>query len=243
MSTPHQLSFSFEIASASVQKQAQALELRLAAALGAPLRLRLTNNRSTMISSSRTRGRLEVRLHHMFLDADAATVGALARYVSRRDRRASATLGTFIENRRRQIAPPRYRVPTLRTAGAHHDLATIGREVNDAYFGGSVDASVTWGRRPSLRRRRRSRRTIRLGTYCSDGKLVRVHPALDQPFVPRYFVAYIVFHEMLHHVMPMPMTAGRRQVHTKEFKAREATFEHYERAIKWEKRYVHRLLG
>lgn len=240
MTKMKQLSFSFDGAPDVARRR---LEVQLAATLGAPLRLLVTDNRSTMISSSRRRGRLEVRLHHMFLEADAVTVGALARYVSRRDRKASATLGTFIESRRERIAAPRSRVRALRTAGAHHDLATIWREVNDRYFGGTLDARVTWGRRPGLaRRRRRARRTIKLGTYCSDEQLVRVHPALDQEFVPRYFVAYIVFHEMLHHVMPMPVTRGRRQVHTRAFKEREATFEHYERAMKWEKRYVHRLL-
>jgi hypothetical protein len=72
--------------------------------------------------------------------------------------------------------------------------------------------------------------------------LIRIHPALDQSWVPRYFVEYIVYHEMLHHVIPMPERNGRRQLHTPEFRARERAFAHFERALAWERRHVHRLL-
>ena len=39
-----------------------------------------------------------------------------------------------------------------------------------------------------------------MGSYSADSKVIRIHPALDQPLVPRFFVEWIVFHEMLHHV-------------------------------------------
>lgn len=221
----------------------QQLEKRLALILGDRLTLAVTDNRRTMISSSRKGGVLRLRLHHMFLDADPFTLTALGRYLRDGDRNASTLLGGFIESRRQHIAPPPRRPRLLRTAGAHHDLASLFELLNARYFQGLVDATVTWGRRAPPVRGRRRRQSIKLGTYCSEEKLVRIHPALDQPFVPRFFVEYIVFHEMLHHVMPMPVSNGRRQFHTPEFRARERTFAEYERAIRWEKRFVHRLLN
>jgi hypothetical protein len=138
-----------------------------------------------------------------------------------------------------QGAPPRL----TRTAGLHHDLAELFAEVNARYFEGRVDAAVSWGRRAPRRRRRRGSWSINLGTYCAEQKLVRIHPMLDQPEVPRFFVEYILFHEMLHHVVPMPVTHGRRQTHTPEFRAQERRFLEYERAVEWEKLSLPRLVN
>lgn len=220
----------------------QQLEKRLTQVIGGSLTLAVTDNRRTMISSSRSGGVLRLRLHHMFLDADPFTLAALGRYLRDGDRTASTLIGSFIESRRQHIAPPPRAPRVLRTAGAHHDLAALFHELNARCFQGLVDATVTWGRRAPPTRGRRRRNSIKLGTYCSEEKLVRIHPALDQAFVPRFFVEYILFHEMLHHVMPMPVANGRRQFHTPEFRVRERAFPEYERAIRWEKRYVHRLL-
>jgi hypothetical protein len=60
--------------------------------------------------------------------------------------------------------------------------------------------------------------------------------------VPRYFVEYVVFHEMLHHMMPMPVKAGRRELHPPQFREREQRFRHFTRAIEWERQHVGRLL-
>jgi len=217
----------------------QLLEKRMASLIGDNVALSVTDNRRTMISSRRRGGTLEVRVHHMFLDADVFTVRALARYVRHGDRAASVLVGRFIESHRQRIAASGTRQVTLRTEGEHHDLGAVFERLNVQYFGGIVDARATWGRRRSGRR---SRATIKLGTYCAEQKLIRIHPSLDRKWVPRYFVAYIMYHEMLHHVVPMPVIEGRRQFHSEEYRARERAFADYERAIRWEKRWVHRLL-
>ena len=110
------------------------------------------------------------------------------------------------------------------------------------YFGGSVHVLITWGK-PG-RRRPRPRSTIKLGSYSSAERLIRVHPVLDRPWVPRYFVAYIVYHEMLHHIVPghLTRTAARRVLHPPAFLERERAFHHFDRAIAWEKKHLGRLL-
>lgn len=217
----------------------QVLERRLQQFFPVPFILHLTDNRHTMISYRRSGGLLRARLHHMFLDADAVTVEALARYVTRRDRRSSLLLGKYIEDNRIRIKPsPPGRDP-IRTAGVCHDLGQALSRVSRRYFGGDLDVAITWGRRAA---QGRSRRTIKMGTYSHDERLIRIHPALDRAFVPRYFLEYLVFHEVLHHVLPAPTVGGRTLYHSPEFRERERSFRHYERALEWEKQHLGRLL-
>lgn len=217
----------------------QVLERRLQQHLAMPFVLHVTDNRHTMISYRRSGGLLRARLHHMFLDADAPVVEALARYITRGDRKASLLLGRYIEDNRIRIKPsPPGRDP-IRTDGQHHDLADTLSRVSRRYFGGDLEVNITWGRRAA---QGRSRRTIKMGTYSHDERLIRIHPALDRPYVPRYFLEYLVFHEVLHHVLPAPIVGGRTVYHSPEFRARERSFRHYERALEWEKKHLTRLL-
>lgn len=238
----------------------QALERRIEAASTVPVTLAITDNLHAVISHSWHRGVLRARVHHMFLDAPRSIQHALVRYVTEADRDASLALGSFIESRADRLArrsPHR----KLKTRGEHHDLLAIFDEVNERYFGGALgDARITWGRR--VTRPKRPRASIKLGSYDAIERLIRIHPVLDRAWVPRYFVAFIVFHEMLHHVIPATRTdrtpraraaaregsarkgheAVRRDLHSVAFRERERTFRHYERALAWEKKNLARLL-
>lgn len=210
----------------------------IAAATKVPVRIVLTENRRTIISTQKRDGGLVVRLHRMFLRAGPTIVTALGRYLSRSDARASRLVSEYIESQRGQVRAPRPH--TLRQEGHHHDLAALFDEVNQAEFGGAIEGiSITWGRHGSRAGRRRS---IRLGTYTREERLVRVHPALDVLWVPRFFVRYIVFHELLHHVEPEIERGGRTEFHTERFRARERAYVDYGRAITWERENLSRLL-
>lgn len=219
-----------------------ALGQRLSDLLREPVELMVTDNRRTMISSRHREGLWHVRLHHMFIDADEPTVRALARYIARNDRRAGAHLDTFIRDNEHRIRKGRRPVVRVHTQGRHHDLGAIFDALNEQHFTGRVTGvRVTWGRRPPASSRKR-RRSIRLGTYVAEDKLIRIHPFLDQEWVPRYFVAYVVFHEMLHHVVPAPIRNGRQCFHSPEFRALERAYPDYDRALAWERSNLPRLL-
>ena len=219
----------------------QLLERRLEAIAGHPLHVLVTDNRHSMVSARRRNGVLTIRLHHMFLSADPFTLRAIVQYTTKATRAASDVLGKYIEAHRQLIVAEKKRPAAIRTTGAIYDIGQIFDELNAKYFQGLVDAQITWGEKsPKGRRRRRS---IRLGTYCTDQKLIRVHPKLDQDFVPRYFVEFVIYHEMLHHIVPMPLEGGRRIFHSREFRMREKRFEYFERAQAWEKRHIGKLLG
>lgn len=211
-------------------------------ALGERVSLRITDNRRTMIASNRDKGTRKLRLHHMFLSADAGTVRSLVRYLKRSDRVAQRELSQFIDRHRDKI---RVELPALVHAtpqGRCFDLQALFNRVNETHFNGTIDASVRWGTRTRAKRRYR-RRTIKLGTYSWETKLIRIHPALDQPWVPEFFIEYIIFHEMLHHVIPGRVVGGKHRYHTAEFRARERSFPRYAEAIHWEKQNIHRLLS
>ena len=79
------------------------------------------------------------------------------------------------------------------------------------------------------------RRSIRFGSYSAQENVIRIHPLLDQDFVPQYFIRYIVFHEMLHAFLGAhESSSGRRRVHTREFRRRERAYPDYARAVEWE---------
>ncbi|MBK8172043.1 MAG: hypothetical protein IPK60_17100 [Sandaracinaceae bacterium] len=233
-----QLEFPFE---GQPRTKEERLEQKLGELLDEPVVLHVTQNRRTMISATRRTDALHVRIHRMFLRAEAAIVHALAHYLKRgRSTKASRVLSGFIEKNREVLAPSDASRERVVTKGAVHNLSEIFDDINQRHFEGKVfGATITWGRRSSSRRRRR---TIKLGTYSYDERLIRVHPALDQDFVPRFFVEYIVFHEILHHLIPVASGAGRRVVHSAEFRARERAYPHYVKALMWEARHVRDLM-
>ena len=194
-----------------------------------------------MISVRRKPDGYRLRLHRMFVGAEPRIVRALARYVVHNDRRASTLLGEYIEQNqhiiRQQTRRPRNL--NMRTDGRHHDLQAIFDRLNAERFDGKLEARITWGPVASQRQRRRS---IKMGSFAVEDRIIRIHPALDQACVPDYFVAWIVFHEMLHGKHEVQREDGRRRFHTPEFLDEERTFPDYERACAWEKANLDRLL-
>jgi hypothetical protein len=223
------------------------LEHRIAAHVpDGRLALAVTDNRYTMISVKREKGLFRLRLHHMFLDAEPDVVRAIGRYVSHNDREASRLLGRFIDVNQRKIRRARRLSKpasvTIETRGEVHDLRAIYDDLNTRYFADCIDARITWGQRQPPGARRRRRNSIKMGSYSVEDRLIRIHPSLDRLFVPKLFVEWIVYHEMLHQKHDIPVVGGRRQFHTPEFLAEEAGFEHYDRARVWERENLDKLL-
>ena len=209
--------------------------------LSRPVRLYVTDNRSTMISFKREKDLLVLRVHHMFLGAPPEVVRAIADYAGRSARSASARIDAYVRQNEKAIRAGHRRGPRarLRAQGASWDLREILERINDAYFDGRIEARIGWGRAPAGR----SRRTIRMGVYDHQTSTIRIHPALDRPDVPRFFVEYIVFHEMLHQAIPGKDRGRRRQHHGPEFLRRERAYPDYERAVAWERENISLLLG
>ena len=150
-------------------------------------------------------------------------------------------LGDFIDDHQHRVRPSGRRTATrsMTTKGKFHDLQEMFDQLNARYFGNLIVARITWGQRSGRPRRRNS---IKMGSYSVEDKLIRLHRSLDREFVPRFFVEWIVFHEMLHQVHEVKVVNGRRQFHPKVFLQDEARFEHYDRSRLWERANLDALL-
>lgn len=202
--------------------------------VGRPVELFITDNATSLFSMRPARrGGVTVRLHHMFLHAGGDVLSELARYV-RSGRGSTPRFWGFVKEHTHLLKEASPRRISLETEGRHHDLREIFDRLNAEHFGGELVCSITWGRRPRSGRVR-ARRT--LGSYSPHVDTIRISPILDSGRVPRYFVEYIVYHEMLHARLGVKMKNGRRALHTPEFKELERCFPLYERAIAWERRH------
>ena len=220
---------------------------RLADALSSMLvervRLSVHDNRSTMVSFRRRPDQIHYRVHHMFLDASPEVVRALAAFAgparggTARRRQAGARIDAWVRANRARIAAPR--LDGLQPRGRAHDLGAIFDRLNREHFGGAVEAHIGWG---PVRLGRR-RRTIKTGVYVHDARVIRIHPTLDRPEVPDFYVAAVVFHEMLHQAVPPRESNGRRIVHSAEFRRRERAYPDHARARAWEERNLALLLS
>jgi hypothetical protein len=223
------------------EEQRLAVQTRLSAYFtsGRP-RVVFTDNLHTMLSIKRGQGVWTLRMHRMFAMAPPQVLRAVAHYAQTQNRQASELLRRFIDHHEhliREQAEPRGLA--IDVQGAHHNLQEIFDELNAQYFGGAVKARITWGPRA---RRKSGRESIKLGSYSVEEQLIRIHPVLDASDVPRFFVAWIIYHEMLHEVHDMPVVDGRRVYHTREFRRAEAQFERYAEAVLWERTQVRKLL-
>ena len=175
----------------------------------------------------------------MFLHAPDSVVVSLARNVRRRGRAAGGEVRRFMNaNMHRVRRSPRV-MPTLLTSGRVYNLAALYTDINDRFFGGRLKVPITWGR--GVGRARRGGLTF--GSYDPVLSLIRIHPVLDRPAVPRYFIESVVYHEMLHHHMGgVPDRAGRTVYHTRAFREAEARFPRHRDALAWEKQNLPELL-
>ncbi len=212
------------------------------------LQVTLTDNRYTMLSvkrehenfSDRHGPQFQVRLHRMFANATPTVTRALAHYIGKDDKAASKVLGDFIDANQHQVrAKARRKQSQQITQGTCHDLQEVFDSLNQRYFEGSIDATITWGQRCGKAQRRNS---IKMGSYSIEDRSIRIHRSLDRAYVPRFFVEWVVYHEMLHQVHQAPLVNGRRQFHSKAFLEDEAKFEHFALASLWERDHLEQLL-
>lgn len=113
--------------------------------------------------------------------------------------------------------------------GKHHDLGEIFDWLNRAHFAEALP-------RPDLGWSRRPWRT-QLGAFDPALQQIAINCVLDKTDVPRYVVAYVVYHEMLHQKHPTKLARCRMEFHSRQFREEERRFHDFERAMKFLERY------
>ncbi len=200
-------------------------------AAGADISLAVTDNSVTMLTAEKKGKTLFIRLHRMFLQAENDVIREVALFITKR-KAETPLLRRFIRENLSSIRKNSRRRVTVKKEGRHYDLGAIFRALNNEYFGGRVSCDIAWGNKcPRYAVKKRT-----LGSYSRSGGIIRINPILDARRVPRYFIEFVVYHEMLHADMDTSERHGRRAVHPEEFKDRERVFRHYEKALMWEKK-------
>jgi predicted metal-dependent hydrolase len=210
-----------------------------------PVDVIFTNNRSTMVSFKRLNGRIVVRLHRMFRHANEELLDFLAHYLGKRDSAASAKIDAFIAAHKKEIRHGALsNGKPLKAEGQHHNLQIVLNRLNKKYFAEKIEVQIGWARSPA-RKGRKNKKTVSraLATYNYSDHTIRVSPILDAADIPEYVIDWIVYHEMLHHVLPVEKIQGKHRYHTHRFKTLERAFIHYREAKAWEKVNTNRLLS
>ena len=130
--------------------------------------------------------------------------------------------------RRPDTPPIPFPVPE---AVARQYLESLADEVHRTYFFKYPPLPVFWGQQIS----RKKRRSIRLGSYNHHTTEIRIHPLLNAPNVPAFFIQSVIYHEYLHHVL------GPH--HNRRFHQHERQFRYHREAQEWIRRNLFHLLG
>lgn len=221
----------------------------LQARLDYPVDVRYGRSRSAPVQLLAGKPGLErgylVRLHRFFATAPEEVAEDLAAWMraGKRARAACARLDDWIKERCAELPDAPVRAEAVRPNGLHHDLAPLATSVLERYFTNEFDESppppASWGKREKSR----ARRSLRLGSYCSRKRLVRVHPVLDSNEVPAWFIESVLHHEFLHAAIPGELGAdGRRLHHGPRFRARERRHPDQTRALAWQSAHIARLI-
>lgn len=187
----------------------------------------ITRNRVRMLSIDfNGSGPIQVRMHEGFLGAPPAVVAALRRYLITRHEAEWREVARFAQSL--PSHRPAARTRHLHTRGRTYDLREIYRALNERFFSNNLRCRIGWARRPSSTERDR-RQSIRYGWYDQAARAIHINPIIDSPLVERGFLEYVVFHEMLHAVVPSVRRGGRFHHHPPEFRKLESVFPHVKR--------------
>lgn len=144
---------------------------------------------------------------------------------------------------KRKISMPRLpmqRQFSFAEKGRFFDLGKIFEKINAKYFRNRLRGyTIVWGRKRKLK----PKTYMVFGSIQEEDRIIRIHPLLDRGFVPAWFLDYVVYHEMLHAVVPDEFDEqGRRLVHHDKFNEREREFHWFRRAKNWEQENLARFL-
>jgi len=206
--------------------------------LGAPVGLVWTENRAVYLSLRPRGGAWTLRVHRSFQGAPAPVWAAVERFLRTGDRRCLEPARAHFEAHRGPAAHRERRVRLWSRGRVHHLGEILAEVAAHGLFSDLPPVPITWGRRA-----RPGRVHVRLGSYRGAPPLIRVHPLLDDPRVPRYVVAQVVHHELAHHCLTHARGDRRGRAHGPEFRELEGAFPDHARAQAWQHRHLPDLLG
>ncbi|MEM6928280.1 MAG: hypothetical protein AAF602_15205 [Myxococcota bacterium] len=206
---------------------ATALGRAVHAHFGAPCAIVVNANRQRILWWRNRHGQVEMSVHWALLSHADDVLAWL-----RKEEGAVQRLRAHLPDS--ATAPERKPLPPARAArGQVHDLAPMLAAERARWAECPEELFIEWGDWPRVA----PRQSLRLGS-CLPPR-IRIHPVLDHPSVPGWFVGFIVFHEVLHvRCPPERGPRGRRRIHTPTFRAFERVHPDHDRAEAFERSHV-----
>jgi hypothetical protein len=183
-----------------------------------------------------------LRLQEIFLSASEKVLRSLIRIIARKSRKDD----NEIVNRFIAENPPYKGIKELPKSltrdcigpyGRYYDLKEILDEIMEKYTGEIDGILISW------RKQTTGKSSVTWGSYrdLPNGGIIRVNSVLDKKFVPRYVVESIVYHELLHHLIPMEPDGTLQRVHTRSFNDLLEKFPDFDKAERWKLRYFNKI--
>lgn len=204
------------------------------------VKLKINDNHSTMLSVKWDPDCTKISMHRMFLEAPSNIMEALACYIQKENDPLCPTVQAYIDEKLRTSEYTyQLSMEKIVTKGKYYDLQALYDSLNNEYFDGQLNLSITWFGKNS---KKKERSQLILGLYQSSLQLIKIHKMMDNLFFPEYFVKFVIYHEIIHHVSPSYYDKdGKHHIHSKEFKELERKFHDYHLAKSWMKKHYDNL--
>lgn len=212
---------------------------KIRSAVGSEAQITFTDNRYRFLSVQNKNGRMKIRLARFFVMADKKLHDHLLSYIAGQEKKLDQSVYRYAES----VVVEKKRVLKLSvgmSAGRVYDLDQTLKNVCRLHDMDAKKLIIRWGRMgrsPLLGKklRRRKQGSIRLGSCDTERRIITIHPVLDNIVVPKEYLEFIVYHELLHIVLEREYSKnGRRIDHGKKFRQAEKEFYQYESARKFE---------
>ena len=127
----------------------------------------------------------------------------------------------------------------IRSVGKYHDLGELFDELNNEFFHQACVSQITWGKAEKLNAEYVNRPARGLRSRVESHS---IHPSLDQSFVPRFYVRWIIFHEIFMGSLEFARKVAPTDSST-EFVALEESYPDYAQCMAWQRGNLKRLLS
>jgi hypothetical protein len=121
----------------------------------------------------------------------------------------------------------------FQSKGRLYDLQEVFSTLNTVYFNGRLASHIRWNKSNW-----RSYQTFFVDKQGRRNSLISIARTYNRPDVPRFAIEGIVFHEMLHIVVPPYKRGLQNVIHGAEFKRAERQFPFFREWRKWEKEHL-----
>ena len=182
------------------------------------------NPKSELVPSHKT---IRIMVAQGFSSAPSKILAALIKAsLSRRQRKAREIVNAYVSGEDYAETALSFELaaalPQADVRGRCHDLAQSFARVNAAYFAGELSPPrLTWSRGITKRL---------MGCYLAERDTLMLSLTLDCADVPAHIVDFVMYHELLHRVLGVPLVNGRRRPHGRAYREAERKFEGYAEA-------------